>query len=105
MIIVRNVFHHLNPQVWGLFLKGFSSRLKTNGLLFISGWDKEDDVIRQDNNIAKYTGHETWCINDLPDYINDLPFSIVKNEKLEIYVPEFKMNRKFRFFVLNKLNK
>ena len=103
VIIARNVFHHLDPEVWFLFLKEFCERLKPEGLLMISGWDKEDEVIKQENNIARYTEHKTWCINDLPNYVNNLALKIDRNQMLEIKAPLFNTKRKFRFFVLNKI--
>ena len=106
VIIAINVFHHLVPEVWHLFLTKFCERLKPGGLLIISGWDKEDEVIKQENNIARYTEHKTWFINDLPNYMKDLSLETTKDEILEIDVKLFNATRKFRFFVFkNIINK
>ena len=105
VIIVRNVFHHLNPEKdWPLFLEMFSERLKPDGLLLISGFDKDDEILKQKHSIAS-TGQKLWCINDLPNYINAFSLVIDVNITLEIEDPKFNLKRKFRFFTFkNKHN-
>lgn len=103
VIIAWNLFHHLHPDVWRLFLQEFLNKMKTGGLLLISGWDKEDEVIKKDHNKARYTQRMTWCINDLPEQLLNLPCEILENRIMEEEVPKFNCNRRFRFIIVKKV--
>lgn len=102
IVIAWNLFHHLKPTIWHQFVSEFLDRMKMGGLLFISGWDKDDAVIKDDHNRARYTQHTTWFINDLPEYIQDLPCEVLIDRKLEEEVPVFATKRQFRYFVIKK---
>lgn len=103
VVLAWNLFHHIHPRYWHQFVCEFLKKMQINGVLFISGWDEDDAVIRQDHNKARFTKHPTWCINDLPDYITDLPCKLLENRQLVEMVPVFNAERKFRYFVIKKI--
>lgn len=102
VIIAWNLFHHIHPQHWKIFIKEFLEKTKAEGTIYISGWDQEDDTIKMDHNKARYTNHSTWYINDLPNYIDDFPCKILTNTLLQEFVPTFNSIRKFRYIVIQK---
>lgn len=103
IVIAWNLFHHLHPKVWHQFLQEFMEKMKSEGILLISGWDKEDEVIKKDHKRARYTQHTTWYINDLPNHILGLPCEILENSIMEEKVPAFNCKRKFRFIIVKKV--
>ena len=105
VVIAWNLFHHLHPATWHRFLSEFIDKMKAGGLLFISGWDNDDSIIKNDNNKAKFTQHPTWFVNDLPEYVGDLPCALLKTQRLDEPVPVFQTNRVFRYFVFKKQRK
>ena len=102
IIIACNLFHHLNPSEWHNFLSEFSDKTKDGGLLFVSGWDKEDKVIKSDDNKARFTQQKTWFINDLPHHVGNIPFNLIKSEEITEEVPIFNHPRVFRYFTFKK---
>lgn len=102
IIIACNLFHHLHPSEWHKFLSEFSKKTKDGGLFFVSGWDKNDDVIKCDDNKARFTQQDTWFINDLKLHIDDIPFKLIKDEQLIETVPIFEKPRVFRYFIFKK---
>lgn len=105
IVIAWNVLHHINPNNWHLFIRGFFMKMKNDGILLISGWDEDDEVIKQDRNRARYTNQITWCINTFLDYLGDLPLEILENHQIREYVPLFGTNRVFRYYALKKPSK
>ena len=102
-IIAWNVFHHIEPPLWQGFLNEFASMMNQGAHMFISGWDDEDSVIKKENHCARYTEQPTWCINELGCCVDEDKCSIVKNEKIEAFVPEFKCYRIYRYYLIKKL--
>lgn len=102
VIIAWNLFHHINPKYWRRFVAQFLDIMKKQGILFISGWDKEDVVVKEDHNRARFTHQITWFINDLPQLIEGLPFTILEDRQLAEEVPVFHTERKFRYYVIKK---
>lgn len=102
-IIAWNLFHHLHPTNWHRFLSEFADKMLVGGLLFVSGWDKEDLIIQNDQNKARFTQMDTWFVNELANHIGDLPLKVVKEEKLSEFVPAFNCSRNFRYFIFRKI--
>lgn len=102
IILAWNLFHHINPKHWKRFASQFLDRLKKQGVLLVCGWDKDDDIIRQDHNKARYTQQITWFVNDFPKHIEGLPCTLLENRQLTETVPFFNTERRFRYFVIKK---
>lgn len=102
IILAWNLFHHIHPKHWKRFAKQFLDKMKNNGVLFVSGWDKDDPIIKQDHNKARYTQQATWCINDLPEYFGDLSCMLLENRQLTEEVPIFNTERRFRYIIIKK---
>lgn len=104
-IIAWNLFHHLQPEIWHQFLSEFADKMIVGGLLFVSGWDKEDTIIKEDQNQARFTQRDTWFINELANYVNNLPLELVKDVQLCVSVAAFYNPRVFRYFIFKKIRK
>jgi 2-polyprenyl-3-methyl-5-hydroxy-6-metoxy-1,4-benzoquinol methylase len=76
-IICCNVFHHLEPKEWGVFLQQFYDLLNPKGRLLISGFDKTDAIFQSNDDVAPMAKHKVWSINRLIDTINPKQFKIL----------------------------
>ena len=89
--------------MWEEFLVGFSSILKKGGLLVIGGWDKTDEVIAEDNNKARFTGQQTWPVNEMSALIQQMSeFELIINTIEDLPVEAFPNPRKIRYFIIKK---
>ena len=102
VIIAWSLFHHINPLEWRNFLDGFRRLLNKGGVLVIGGWDENDAIIKEDGNKARYTGHETWCINKLANCFDRCVFLLLKEDRMVFTVPPFTIKRIQHVFVLKK---
>ena len=102
-IVASSLMHHIQPELWMSFMKGFTHLLKHNGILIISGWDESDDLIMS-RRIAPFTKNTTWPINSLIQTIKRIrQLELVANELHDMALPSsFTSNRKFRYYVLKK---
>lgn len=102
IIIAWNLFHHIDPVNWTHILSQFADIMKMGSHMMISGWDESDQIIRDDNGLARYTNNPTWCINQLPDYTNGLPLFVKSDKLVRIQVPQFAHSRHFRYIIFCK---
>jgi|GEM_PF-6320278 len=102
IIIANSLFHHIHPELWTNFLKGFANLLKRHGLLLISGWDESDEFAKM--RIAPYTQKTTWPITNIRENIQRThQFDIITEEVREIeLLGFFKNNKIFKYYVLKK---
>ena len=105
IIIANSLFHHIQPELWTNFLKGFAELLKPDGLLVLSGWDETEAFAK--NKEAPYTKKVTWPISKIDQNIKlSHRFSIVNEEVHPIRLPEFfKSDKIFKYYVLKKNKK
>lgn len=103
-VIAWGVFHHIKPDIWETFMNGFHKLMKQDALLFISGWNEEDEVIIQDNNKARFTGQPVWFINNLVNIIDRDKFEIVENNVSQVQLSAFDKPRSVRNIILRKNN-
>lgn len=101
-IIAWGVFHHIKPDIWPAFLDGFYKLMQTDSLLFISGWNDDDEVIRMDNRTARFTGQPVWYINNLINVVDPDKFQIVTNEDSKVSLMAFNIERSVRTIILRK---
>lgn len=103
IIVVTSLFHHIEPDLWEEFLIGFNEILRPGGLLVIGGWDKTDEVIAEDNNKARFTGQQTWPINDMSAIIQRInEYRMIVNTIEDLPVEAFPNPRKIRYFIIKK---
>ena len=103
-IITANcLFHHIQPELWTSFLKGFAELMKPDALLIISGWDETDEIIEKEK-IAAFTHYPAWPITSLRKNIDktnkfDVLADYLKLMELPGY---FNISRKFRYYTLKR---
>lgn len=101
-IIAWGVFHHIKPDLWEVFMNGFHRLMKQDALLFISGWNEEDEVIIQDNKTARFTGQPVWFINNLINIVDRDKFEVVENNVSKVHLSAFDKLRSVRNIILRK---
>ena len=105
MILAIGVFHHLMPEDWDIFLKSFHQLLKTDGILFISGWDDDDAEISKRNE-SLFTHLPRSSINGLKQHIvSSDDYTILDDSAQTFYFESQNMNRKMHYFILNNKEK
>lgn len=102
IIIANSLIHHIRPDLWTSFLKGFADLLEPGGLLLLSGWDKSDDIAQ--TYLAPYTQKKTWPIssineNEIVGQLFEVVEEVVEPLELKHF---FVNNRIFRYFVFKK---
>lgn len=102
IIIANSLMHHIIPDLWISFMKGFADLLEPGGLLLLSGWDKSDDIAQ--THWAPYTQRTTWPISSIKNigivkHAFDLVEEVVEPLELTEY---FTNNRMFKYFVFRK---
>lgn len=102
IIIANSVFHHVQPELWTTFLKGFANILKPDGLLLLSGWDASDDIAKV--RIAPYTKKTTWPITNIGLNIEHTGrFNIIAEKVHAVGLPGyFEKSKMFKYYVLKK---
>ena len=102
IIIANSLFHHVQPELWNSFLKGFADLLKQNGMLLLSGWDESDDVAKK--SIAPYTQKKIWPITSIIKNIKKVRrYEIIAEEVRQLPLPGFFDNNKiFMYYVLKR---
>lgn len=102
IIIANSLFHHLQPELWTNFLKGFASLLKHDGLLLLSGWDESDEFAKA--KVAKYTRKTTWPITNIGEnIIRTHQFEIIAEQVHAVGLPGFfEKSKMFKYYVLKK---
>ena len=105
-IICCNVFHHIEPKEWTVFLQQFYDLLNPKGRLLISGFDKTNTIFQSKGDIAPMAKHKVWSINNLIDTINPKQFKILDTHinQLEYDMVAQKNKRvfAFRFIMLER---
>jgi 2-polyprenyl-3-methyl-5-hydroxy-6-metoxy-1,4-benzoquinol methylase len=102
IIIANSIIHHIRPDLWTSFLKGFADLLEPGGLLLISGWDKSEEIGQ--THWAPYAQKMTWPISSLKDRdIVNVKFEIVEEvvEPIEL-TSFFTQSKIFTYFVFKK---
>ena len=103
VIIACSLFHHIAPQLWTSFMEGFAELMLPGAIMVIAGWDEVDEIIKEDQRTARFTGQTTWPLNDLVNNIEETGcFDIEVNVMREINLMVFKTSRKFRYYKLRK---
>lgn len=102
IIIANSLFHHVQPELWTSFLKGFANLLVPKGLLLLSGWDESDDFAKV--RVALYTKKTTWPITNIGRNIESTrQFDIIDEKVHGVGLPGFFENNKmFKYYVLKK---
>lgn len=103
-IIAANcLFHHIQPELWNSFLKGFSNILKKDGFLVISGWDETDEFLKKEQ-IAAFTNNKAWPITSLRNNIDKMNrYDVLVDTIRLMELPQyFNMSRKFRYYFLRR---
>ena len=102
IIIANSLFHHVQPELWTSFLKGFAELLKQDGLLLLSGWDESDDFAKA--KVAQYTRRTTWPITNIGENIQKThQYEIIAEKVHAVGIPGyFENNKMFKYYVLKK---
>lgn len=103
-IIAWGLFHHINPNLWGTFMDSFYRLMKRDSLLFISGWDDSDIVIKNEKKLGRYTRQPVWYINMLDDIIRwrKDEYDLLESRAVPIKLNAFEQDRMIRFIVARK---
>lgn len=102
IIIANSLFHHVQPELWTSFLKGFANLLVPKGLLLLSGWDESDDFAKV--RVAQYTQKTTWPITNIGRNIESTrQFDIIDEKVHGVGLPGyFEKIKMFKYYVLKK---
>ena len=77
IIIANSIIHHIRPDLWTSFLKGFADLLEPGGLLLMSGWDKSDEIGQ--THWAPYAQKMTWPITSIKNKaIVNVEFDVIE---------------------------
>ncbi len=103
IIIANCIFHHIQPELWNSFLKGFSNILNKGGFLVISGWDESDDFLKKEQ-IATFTNNKAWPITALKENIDKMKrFDVIVDIIRLMDLPQyFNKSRRFRYYLLRR---
>lgn len=102
IIIANALFHHIQPELWTSFLKGFAQLLKTEGILLLSGWDDSEFIAK--THRAPFTQKPTWSISSIGKNIRCTHrFDIIAEEVHDLELDGYFINnKKFKYYVLKK---
>lgn len=102
IIIANSLLHHVQPELWTNFLKGFANLLEPSGLLLLSGWDETDDIAKV--RVAPYTKKTTWPITNIGKNIESTRhFEIIEELVHGVGLPGFfDKSKMFKYYVLKK---
>jgi len=100
-VIAWGLFHHINPNLWGAFLEDFHRLMKKEALLFISGWDDSDSILKNEKKLGRFTRQRVWYINMLDDIITWRrdEFDLMESRVLPFKLNAFHQERMIRFIV------
>lgn len=100
-VIAWGLFHHINPNLWGFFLDEFHRLMKKEALLFISGWDDSDSILKNEKKLGRFTRQRVWYINMLDDLITwrKNEFDLMESRVIPFKLNAFPQERMIRFLV------
>ena len=100
-VIAWGLFHHINPNMWGSFLEDFHRLMKKEALLFISGWDDSDSILKNEKKLGRFTRQRVWYINMLDDIITwrKNEFDLMESRVIPFKLNAFPQERMIRFIV------
>lgn len=103
-VLAWGLFHHINPNLWETFLDSFCRLMKKNALLFVSGWDDSDEILKKEKKLGRYTQQPVWYINmlgDMLDWRKDT-FEIMESKIVPFRLKPFTKKRMIRFIEAKK---
>lgn len=100
IIICSGVLHHINPEKWLEFLQQFNGLLSEDGQAWICGFDKNDEVLLQNNGNAIVTQRHCWPIDELLMVFDSADFEVLSDYTEKIKIGAINKFRSFRFFTL-----
>ena len=98
-VLCLNVFHHISPEYWDVFLDQLHTLIKPGGRLIISGWDDSDYYLNQNDNVALATQCTSWTITSLVRHFVLSQWSLIDNTVRKFKYAGFE-ERSMRFYCL-----
>lgn len=100
IIICSTVLHRIEPEKWPDFLNQFSDLLNVGGKLWLSGFDRNDEILKQENGSFRATSGKCWFISDMVEMAKSLGFEVLENDYDEVLHHNFDKPRTYRFICL-----
>lgn len=103
-VIAWGLFHHINPNLWSPFLDAFRRLMKKDALLFISGWDDTDTVLKDEQKLGRFTRQRVWFINQIDDFFRwrTNEYDIVESKVIPFRLSAFPLHRMIRIIIVRK---
>ena len=100
-VIAWGLFHHINPNLWGAFLSDFHRLMRKKSLLFVSGWDDSDQILKNEKKLGRFTRQRIWYVNMLDDLISwrKDEFDLIESRVVPCKLNAFPQDRMVRFIV------
>ncbi|MBQ4400431.1 MAG: class I SAM-dependent methyltransferase [Alphaproteobacteria bacterium] len=100
VIICSTVLHRIEPEKWSDFLQQFNVLLEEGGQLWISGFDRSDQILQDEAGKFRATDGNCYFIADILDDAQKSGFEILNNDFKEVNHNNFEKPRTYRFICL-----
>lgn len=97
IIICSCVMHHIEKEYWPEFLLEFKKILTKDGFLWLSGFDKSDELIKKNHGNMNTTKDKCYFIEEIIPTAKELGFDIISNK-----IRKARINREYRSICLKK---
>lgn len=105
IIICSTVMHRIEPEKWFDFLQQFNHLLKDEGKLWVSGFDRNDQILQDENGKFRATDGKCYFIADMLNDAKNAGFEILNNDFKEVNHNNFEKPRTYRFICLKTTNR
>lgn len=102
-VLCWGVLHHINPDARENFWRALSDKIKSDGLILLGGWSKDDSEHKDQNRISSITLHPTWDIDtDLEKLIEEVNLKIIDKGHYPFLESYTNKNRLFSLYLIQK---